>query len=147
MLVKDIMTRTTRFISKGATLREAGQVMEENDIGFLPVRDGGQLVGVVTDRDMAVRSSKNTTPHGALHVEDVMSPRAHAIRSHLPVRGAAEAMKIKGVQRLLVIDDEQRLVGVVSLGDLAERSDDPKLAGDVLAHLSETQHRPAETFA
>ena len=137
MLVKDIMTRTTRFISKGATLREAGQVMDREDIGFLPVRDGGQLVGVVTDRDLAIRSSKNTTTYESLHVEDVMSPRAHAIRSNIPAVGAAQAMKMKGVQRLLVIDDDQRLVGVVSLGDLAERTSEPSLAGDVLAHLSE----------
>lgn len=138
MLVQDIMTRTTRFISKGASLREAAQVMKREAIGFLPVRDGGQLVGVVTDRDLAVRSSTNTSTYESLHVEDVMSPRAHAIRSTLPALGAAQAMKQKGVHRLLVIDDEHRLVGVVSLGDLAERTDNPTLAGDVLAHLSES---------
>ena len=138
MLVKDVMTRSTRFIAKDASLDDAAQVMERDAIGFLPVRDGGQLVGVVTDRDMALRSSTHKNPYESLHVEDVMSPRAHAIRSHVPIVGAAQAMKQKGVQRLLVIDDEQQLVGVVSLSDLAQRGHTPALAGEVLAHLSES---------
>lgn len=137
MLVKDIMAPHTHAIAKGATLREAGQLMARHSVGFLPVREGGQLVGVVTDRDVAVRSSALDRKYDLLEVGDVMTPRAHAVRSSLPIAGLALAMKRKGCQRLLVVDDSQNLVGTVTLRDLASRSADPTLAGDVLADLSE----------
>lgn len=149
MQVKDIMTRTTRFIPKSASLREAGEVMGNDDIGFLPVRDGGQLVGVVTDRDIVTRAATHDRPFDDLVVEDVMSPQAHAVRADLPVPGAARAMRLKGVRRLLVIDDSQQLVGVVSVGDLAERTTDQALASTVLAHLatSPPSRQPAGAHA
>jgi CBS domain-containing protein len=136
MLVKDIMTRTTRFVPCTASLREAGEVMQRDDIGFLPVRDGGQLVGVVTDRDLITRGATHDGSLDDLTVKDVMTPQAHAVRANLPLAGAARAMKLKGVRRLLVIDDTQQLVGVVSVGDLAERGAEHGLASKVLAHLA-----------
>ena len=65
-----------------------------------------------------------------------MSPHAHAIKDSTPVAGAASAMKLKSVRRLLVLDDASQLVGVVSVGDIAARAEQKGLAADVLDHLA-----------
>ena len=145
MLVEDIMTPEPRFIPHAASLTEAAHVMEEENVGFLPVRDGGQVVGVVTDRDLALRPSRRSGAHRSLRVSDVMSPHAHAVRATASVVQAANAMKARAVRRLLVLDDESRLVGVVSVGDLAARTRPAKLAAEVLARVAPT--RSADTLS
>jgi CBS domain-containing protein len=135
MLAKDIMTRRTHFIRKDASLSEAACLMRDKDVGFLPVRDGGQVVGVVTDRDLALRT------HGApdenpKSIGEVMSKSAFAVDQETPAVNLAGAMKRKRVRRLLVLDGESQLVGVVSVEDLASRTPNPALASDVLGELA-----------
>jgi CBS domain-containing protein len=136
MQVQEIMTQETAFVSAGASLREAASLMSTRGIGFLPVRSGGQLVGVVTDRDLALRPTQQELPYEATTVRDVMSSSAHAVRSTASVTGAVQAMKAKNIRRLLVLDGESRLVGVLSLSDVARRHPDPRLAGDLAGHLA-----------
>jgi CBS domain-containing protein len=119
-------------------------MMSAQGIGFLPVRDdrdGGRLVGVVTDRDVALRPAEQSRPYDGTTVKDVMSSQAHAVRDKSPVEVAAAAMKAKMVRRLLVLNEDSQLVGVVSLTDIAARSSVPHLVTDVLSHIANARRK------
>lgn len=145
MQVKDIMTKKIEFTSSYESLRSAADTMREKNVGFLPVRDGVQLLGVVTDRDLALRPAERARPYDTATVGDVMTRKAHAIRSDTEIAGVAAAMKEKSVRRLLVLDEKAQLVGVVSLSDIAGRSADVELACAAIRHLSRA--RAAATVA
>jgi CBS domain-containing protein len=113
------MTRGVEVIHPDSTLNEAAAVMKRLDIGLLPVCDGNQLVGILTDRDIAVRSvaqSKDPTSH---QVRDIMTPDAVSCFEDQDAAEVARLMHEKRIRRVLVLNRDQRLVGVVSLGDLA----------------------------
>jgi CBS domain-containing protein len=135
MRTGEVMTRQPRFIRAEATVREAARAMHDWAVGFLPVRRGETLVGVITDRDLALRPAAGARPYETTLVGEIMTPHAHAVRESTPLSAAARAMQQKRVRRLLVLDDDEHLAGVVSLGDLAKRGRDATLPAAVLRTL------------
>ena len=122
MQIADIMTRNPQSVQPGDTLQAAAQAMDGLNVGTLPVCQGGQLVGMLTDRDIVVRSTaagqdpRNTT------VADATTTAVHSVREDAPVQDAVRLMQEHQIRRVPVLDAADRLAGILSLGDLADAS-------------------------
>ena len=125
--VREVMTPDPVTVVTNTSLGEAARLMRERDIGILPVLEGGKLVGVVTDRDLAIRG---LTEDSQPTVGQIFSPDVHSVGPGDSAASARMAMERWKVRRLPV-SEGGRLVGMVSLGDLAEQAD-AGLAGHVL---------------
>ena len=135
MLIKDIMTRGVETVSPQTTLQEAAARMKTLDVGPLPVCEGDRIAGMVTDRDIVVRGIAEGRDPRTTKVSDVMSRDVVTCKESDDVKVAARTMKDKQIRRLLVVDDKQKVSGIVSLGDVAVEGDD-KMSGDVLEKVS-----------
>ena len=136
MQVKDVMTKDVEVVWPDATLEEAAKKMKSLDIGPLPVCDGEKLVGVLTDRDITVRATAEGRDPKQTKVREVMSKELITIVEDQDVEEAAKLMQSKQIRRVPVLSRDKRLVGILSLGDLAQRTQDSKLAGKTLEEVS-----------
>src|SRR5262249_42151545 len=131
------MTHSVVLIAPESTLDIAARKMQELDIGVLPVSEKKHLVGMLTDRDITVRSvGVGHHPHQQ-KVRDAMTPEAIFCFDDQDVPDATQLMKQKQVRRLLVLNRDKQLVGIVSLGDVATAAGDLQLAGAALRAGSE----------
>jgi CBS domain-containing protein len=137
MKVRDVMTRGAECVRPTDSLQEAAQKMRNFDVGPLPVCEGDHLVGMITDRDITVRATAEALPPGLGRVRDVMTPDVVSCFEDQDVQEAARLMQEHQVRRLVVLSRDKRLVGIVSLGDLAVETGDEKLAGRTLEQVSE----------
>ena len=141
MRVNEVMTKGAECTRPDATLQEAAGRMKSLNVGVLPVcGDNDRLVGMLTDRDVTVRSTAAGADPEAARVRDVMTPDVVYCFDDQDVAEAARLMKEKQIRRLVVLNRDKRLVGIVSLGDLAVDTGDEELAGATLEAISE----PAE---
>jgi CBS domain-containing protein len=125
------MTTMVEIVGPDASIREAAQKMRGNDLGALPVGDNNRLIGIVTDRDITVRGVAEGRADGNATVRDVMSEQVFCCFADDDVDRAAEIMAEHQVRRLPVLDEDKRLVGVVTLADLCQLagSAEPALMG------------------
>ncbi|HMJ90752.1 MAG TPA: CBS domain-containing protein [Candidatus Acidoferrum sp.] len=135
MKVYDILTPDAEVIHPDACLCEAAQKMERRDIGMLPVCDGERLIGALTDRDIVVRAVGKGYDPVHTHVKDVMTSRIRYCFENDDVERAAQIMEDHQIRRLPVINSAKRLVGMISLGDLAMRTHDEQLVEEVMEHI------------
>jgi CBS domain-containing protein len=119
MKVSEIMHRNVEVITVDTTLREAARRMAQLDVGALPVRVDHQLTGMLTDRDIVVRAIARGLDPDETRAAEAMTHGAAFCHADDEVEAATVRMGERQVQRLLVLDDDERLVGIVSLGDLA----------------------------
>jgi len=137
MRIGDIMTKNVTLINLDTTLREAAEKMKAEDVGALPVTDGEKIKGILTDRDIVLRgiaAGKNpmTTP-----VREAMTERIKYMFDDDDVSAAAETMKDRQIRRLVILNRDKRLVGLLSFGDLCRQSGDEHLAAGVARCVSE----------
>ena len=137
MLVSQIMTRHVECTRPDASLQEAAAKMKHLEIGPLPVRENNRLTGFITDRDITVRATAEGLDPKTTLVREVMTPSVVYCFEDQEIEEAAEIMKELQVRRLPVLNREQRLVGIVSLGDLAVETGDDRLVGETLEVVSE----------
>jgi CBS domain-containing protein len=135
MRVGEVMTRDVAVVSPYATLREAARRMDNLNVGALPVCDGRRLVGIVTDRDIVVRATAAGAAPDLTRVHDVMTDDVMWCFEDDDVEEAEEEMARVQIRRLPVVDGRKRLVGMLSLGDLA--TDRAPRADDTLRSISE----------
>ncbi len=139
MQLSDIMTRDVKTLRPDATLQAAAQMMAALDVGVLPVADDGDLLGMITDRDITVRASARGLDPKTTPVRRAMTELVVCGFETQELREAARLMMNNQVRRLPVLNQAEELVGVVSLGDLSTRDlDNEGLAGQVLERISET---------
>jgi CBS domain-containing protein len=137
MHVSEAMTPDVVSVTPETTLMEAAQLMRGLDVGPLPVSADGRLVGMITDRDITVRATAEGRDPRTTEVRDVMTPELIYCREDDDVERAAGRMQAGRIRRLLVVDDQMRLVGIVSLGDLALHDPDGELSAKTLEKVSE----------
>lgn len=135
MRVSHIMTPTVTSIDPEASLLQAAGLMLENDFGWLPVVVGGKVLGVVSDRDIVVRTVSMGLDPGKYGIQQAMSNDVAWCRTDNSPEEAAFIMRNRKVRRLLVLDRDNRFKGVISLGDLAARLSDGDLSGAVLSAI------------
>ena len=122
MKVSEVMTPDVRTVRPDHSIQEAANFMLNEDAGSMPVTDGDRLIGMITDRDIAVRGvAKGHGPDTP--VRELMSSDLVIARIGDDVEDVASRMSEAQVRRLPVVDQDQRLCGIVSLGDLARESD------------------------
>ena len=122
MRISDVMTREVATVRPDQTAREAATFMLNSDAGSIPVTEGDRLIGMITDRDIAIRGvAKGHGPDTP--VRDIMTSGIVCARQDDSVEDVASKMSEAQVRRLPVIDDSEKLVGIVSLGDLSRETD------------------------
>lgn len=140
MKLKDVMTRNVEVISPDATIREAASKMKSLDVGPLPVCDGRRVLGMITDRDLTVRATAEGRDPNTTRVREVMTSEVLTCTEDDDVKDAAKLMQKEQVRRLLVLDRDKQLAGIVSIGDLAVEAGNDKLIGQTLEQISEPAH-------
>ena len=134
MHIRDVMTPNPRCVSPDDSIQSAAQIMRDEDTGAVPVCDNGRAVGIVTDRDIVIRAIADGQPNRS--VRDIATRDVISVSPDMSTREAAELMAEHQVRRLPVVDGD-RLVGIVSLGDLAVKEAKDSRVGDTLEHISE----------
>lgn len=137
MKVKDIMTEHAEWISPGDSIQAAARKMKDLDVGCLPVGENHQVKGIVTDRDIVVRGVSDGCDPKTTEVRDVMTPHITYCFEDQDIEDAGELMREKKIRRLVVFNRQKRLVGILSLGDLAVESGDEHLAWETLERVCE----------
>ena len=145
MKIRDVMTRDTKLTSPDDTLRHAARMMKECDCGVLPVADGDRLVGMITDRDIAVRCIAEGKGPDA-KVREAMTQEVMYCFEDEEAQQAAQNMADIQVRRLPVLNRDKRLVGIVSLSDLARKEANTAKALKGIARPSE-QHNQSNLAA
>lgn len=121
--ISEIMTRDVTVVSPTDTLQRAAQIMRDLNVGALPVCDGKRLLGMVTDRDITIRSAADGKAPSEAKVTDVMTEQVLWCYEDQTVGEVLQQMGDQQIRRVPVVDRDKNLVGVVSLGDLATRVD------------------------
>jgi CBS domain-containing protein len=142
MKVREAMTRDVRLVKPDQTIREAASMMAELDIGALPVEEDDRLVGMITDRDIAVRAvAEGRGPD--TQVREVMSGSIKYCYEDQTIDEVTQNMGEQRIRRLPVLSRSKRLVGILSLGDLAIDETAQEEAGEALGGIS----RPGGTHS
>jgi CBS domain-containing protein len=143
MKVSEVMTKDVRLIEPTQTIREAARLMAEMDAGIMPVREGDRLVGMITDRDIAVRAvAEGKGPDTP--IREVMTDDVKYCYEDDDTGDVARNMADIQVRRLPVLTREKRLVGIISLGDVAT-SEDSSRAGEAVAGISQPGGQHSQT--
>jgi CBS domain-containing protein len=144
MKVSEAMTRDVRLVKPDQSIRDAARQMAELDIGALPVEENDRLVGMITDRDIAVRAVAQG--HGPdTPVRDVMSKEVKYCYEDQTIDEVTQNMSELRVRRLPVLSREKRLVGIVALGDLAIDESAQDEAGEALGGISRPGGRHSQS--
>ena len=145
--VADVMTRGVRTMSPSDTVVLAAQAMDELNVGVIPVCEGDKLVGMVTDRDIVIRGVAQECDTKTTKLADVMSTNVRCAKEDEDVDEVLGEMADTQIRRLPVVDSQQRLVGIVTLGDIADKdpNDEKEVAmslGDISSPAAAGPLRP-----
>jgi len=134
--VGDVMKRDARITSPEESVQNVARLMRDSDLGMLPVGEGDRLVGVVTDRDVAMRLVADGRDPARTKVREVMTSEIRYVFEDEDLGSVAENMAEQQLRRLPVLSRNKRLVGIVSLSDLAREGRQPGIAGEALNQVA-----------
>jgi CBS domain-containing protein len=134
--LREVMTTNVTTLLPSATVQDAAQQMKTLNVGSIPICKHNQLVGMLTDRDIVVRVIAERHNPETQRVQDVMTPQVDYCYEDQDVEEAAQVMQDRQVRRLPIIDRDNQLVGIVSLGDLAVKTNEEKTMAQALEQIS-----------
>lgn len=129
--VREVMTSNPKTVTQTDTIVAAARIMRDQNAGVVPVVDGKKVVGLVTDRDIVVRSVSDGKDPNKVRVSEVMSKNIHTVKEGTAVSQALDLMSKSDIRRLPVVNQNDELVGIVSIGDLAKTDQDDKIGKTV----------------
>ena len=135
MKVKDVMHKGTTCVEPGTPVWEIAKRMRDNDVGAIPVKADSQLVGIVTDRDIACRALGDSGNLAGITAKDIMTKNVVCCSPDDDVQVAIETMEAKKIRRLPVTDSHKAMIGMLSLGDISHKVS-KELSGEVLRAVS-----------
>jgi CBS domain-containing protein len=139
--VHEVMTDRPRCVTPETRVSEAAQLMKSDDVGSLPILDGEQLAGMVTDRDIVIRAiAEGKDPRG-MPVREVASRELVTVNADDDLSNALKLMASQQVRRLPVVDDDNRLVGIVAQADVAVEAKE-KAVGEMVEEISKSPTGP-----
>jgi CBS domain-containing protein len=139
--VSDVMTTRPRAVTSDTPVTQVAELMEAEDVGSIPVLEGEQLTAIVTDRDIVIRAvAKGKDPRG-MPVREVCSTEIITVSPDQDLSDALRIMATNQVRRLPVVDEENRLVGVVSQADVAMEAKE-KSVGEMVEEISRPPEGP-----
>lgn len=137
LTAREIMTRGVKTVRRDSPLREVAQLMRDEDCGVVPITDErGTLLGLVTDRDLVIRAFTGTRTPDALRAGDVMTDDVQAVTPDEDIHSIIELMGRRQVRRVPVVDRDDRLLGIISMGDIANRAEYDEELQEALARVS-----------
>jgi CBS domain-containing protein len=140
MKVREIMSSTVETIAPDAMITEAAEKMRLRDVGVLPVEKEGDIVGIITDRDIVVRVIADELDPKRTLVSKAMTFDAVCCSEDIDVEEAARIMEEKQIHRLVVLGDDNTISGILSIGDIAIKMKDEHLLHEVLEKICEPSH-------
>jgi len=135
MKVREIMTSNVECLGPESSLKAIAQEMKSLDVGFIPICENDRLVGTVTDRDIVIRHVADGRDVNTTQVREIMSREIIYAFEEDDVKTVAERMREKDVRRILILDENKRLVGIVSIGDISKVEE--KVGGKTLHDIAE----------
>lgn len=135
MKVKEVMHKGVTWVEPNTLVKEIAQRMRDEDVGAVPVKADGRLVGIVTDRDVACRAFANGGNMAKMTASDIMTKEVVCCSPDDDVRTAIETMEAKRLRRLPVADSQKAMIGMLSLGDISHKVS-KELSGEVLRAVS-----------
>ncbi|WP_408009457.1 CBS domain-containing protein [Pseudalkalibacillus sp. A8] len=132
--IRSLMSGNVASVSPQQSIKEAAALMSQYNVGAIPVVENGQLRGIITDRDITLRSTAQGMD-GNTQVSQCMSNNIISGDPNMSAQEAAQLMSTNQIRRLPVVENNQ-VVGIVSLGDLATKDHDPNNAGQALSSIS-----------
>jgi CBS domain-containing protein len=143
MKIRDIMKHRIETIAPDSNISSAARLMRDKDIGMLPVNQGGEIVGILTDRDITTRATANGSDPNDTLVRDVMSNEVFSCLDSDNLQDAARIMEEYQVRRIIVQNESGAFVGILSLADLAHHQQTEKLGTRVLGEVTQPHHYTA----
>lgn len=133
----EIMTRDVKAVTKQSTIRNVAEIMKDENCGIVPVVDENhKLEGVVTDRDIVIRALAEGKSAEELKIEDIMTDDVEVVTAGEPLTEVIEVMGRKQVRRVPVVDKDDRLIGIISIGDIANRAEYDEELQDAFEKIS-----------
>ncbi|AKI98547.1 CBS domain-containing protein [Archangium gephyra] len=134
---REIMTRNVKSAQLDSSLREVARIMKDEDCGVVPVVDKqGRLRGLITDRDLVIRTLAEGRPPDTLHARDIMTDDVEVVTPDEDIHSIIALMGRRQVRRVPVVEKDDRLVGIISMADIATRADYDEELQDALDHIS-----------
>ena len=137
MQLKEIMTPEVERMQKDLTVQEVAQKMKTLDVGLIPVYNDDRLVGMITDRDITIRAVAEGRDPSKTPVNAVMTPEVVYCYEDQTIDDAAKVMEEQQIRRLIILNRDKRLVGIVSLGDLTTHRGSKRAASEALEKISQ----------
>lgn len=139
MHVKEIMTPEVKTLPPSTLVREAAQIMRDDDIGFIVIADNDALIGTLTDRDIVTRGVSQVNDLSDISVDEVMTVKVLTCHEDNTIDEVATLMNEEQVQRMPVFNNENKMVGIISIGDLAQHLNSVQV-GQALKGIKEGVH-------
>jgi CBS domain-containing protein len=140
MKVKDVMRPKADVIHFDRSLIDAAKMMAKGDYGCLPVEKAGKMIGMITDRDIVVRGLSKGLNSSSTTVEECMSEGINYCFDDEDISVVGQKMISNKIRRMPVVDKNKKLIGIVSLGDIANKAQNKNLSHDILSHVSQVSH-------
>ena len=135
MKVSDVMTPNPRTVQLSDTIEDAARIMRDEDTGAVPVIEDDRVVGMITDRDIVIRAVADGDFECT--IDDIVSDDVVCATPEMTTAEAADLMSEHQIRRLPVVDDDERLVGILSIGDIAVKEGRDARTGETLENISE----------
>src|SRR5215210_1176307 len=135
--IRDVMTRNPECVSEKDSIRDVARIMKDQDTGVVPVVDGKKIIGLITDRDIVVRGLAEGKNLENVRVNELMTKSVRSVREDASLNEALELMSNAEIRRVAVVNSNDELVGIVSLGDIASQGNQDGKVGKAVEEISE----------
>ncbi|MGZ4810346.1 MAG: CBS domain-containing protein [Thermoanaerobaculia bacterium] len=135
--VRDIMTPNPQTVTEKDSIRDVARIMADRDTGVVPVVDGKKIIGLITDRDIVVRLVAAGKDLANARVNEVMTKNVRSVKEDTPVSEVFDLMGKAEIRRVTVVDRNDEIIGIVSIGDLAKQTKQDGQIGQTIEHISE----------
>lgn len=139
--IQDVMNRNFKFMAPDSPISQVAQQMRDNDCGFMPLAENDKIVGMITDRDITIRAIAEGKNPAETQARDVMTAKTYYCYDDQDVEEVCNNMGEIQVRRLPVVNRDKRLVGIVSMGDLAQSASRPNIGQTEQQITAQVQER------
>jgi CBS domain-containing protein len=135
--IRDVMTPNPECVTERDSIRDVARIMKDQDTGVVPVVDGKKIIGLITDRDIVVRGLAEGKNLENTRVNELMTKSVRSVREDASVNEALEMMSNSEIRRVPVVNQNDELVGILSLGDIASQTNQDGKVGQAVENISE----------
>ena len=135
--IRDVMTPNPECVSERDSISDVARIMKNQDTGVVPVVDGKKVIGMITDRDIVVRGIAEGKDVGSVRVNELMTRQVRSVRDTATVNEALQLMSGAEIRRVAVVNGNDELVGIVSLGDISTSTNQDGKIGQAVENISE----------